>query len=380
MTDFDVIVVGLGAMGSAAAAHLAARGQRVLGLEQFTPAHDRGSSHGETRMIRQAYFEDPSYVPLLQRAYQLWEELETETPGLFTPTGGLMLGTPETATVAGSLRSARQFDLPHELLDASAIRDRFPNFAVPDTTVGVFETRAGYVRAEETVRTHLARARARGTDLRFTQPVTEWSAGGTGGVTVRAGSDSFTADELVLTPGAWAPHFLGDLHLPLAVERQLLFWFDPVEDLDRYRAPTQPVFIWQDADGMQLYGFPAYGDRSAGVKVAFFRGGPPADPDHLDRTVHPDEVDHIRSRLGQLLPGLNGRYLRGVACMYTNTPDEHFVIGTHPLHPQVSLAAGFSGHGFKFTPVIGEILADLALEGASSHPISLFDPSRWTAS
>lgn len=377
MGDFDVIVVGLGALGSAAAAQLAGRGQRVLGLEQFTPAHDRGSSHGETRMIRQAYFEDPSYVPLLRRAYQLWEDLEAEVPGTFTATGGLMLGTSDTATVAGSLRSARQFDLPHELIDAETIRARFPNFAVTDETIGVFEIRAGYVRAEQTVLTHLARARAAGADLRFNQPVRSWSAEtGDGGVTIETADGRHTAESLVLTPGAWAPQLLRGIPVPLAVERQLLFWFEPVGPIERWRTPHQPVFIWQDDDGMQLYGFPAYGKSGDGVKVAFFRGGPPADPDDADRTVHHDEIDTIRARIDRLLPGLSGQFLRGVACMYTNTPDENFVLGHHPEHPQVSVGAGFSGHGFKFTPVVGEILADLTIERATQHPIELFDPAR----
>ncbi|HWG22495.1 MAG TPA: N-methyl-L-tryptophan oxidase [Actinospica sp.] len=375
---YDVIVLGLGGMGSAAAAHLAARGSRVLGIERFTPAHDRGASHGETRLIRQAYFEDPAYVPLLLRAYELWDELEHERPGILTVTGGLMIGRPAAAAVAGSLASARQWGLAHELLDAHDLRRRFPAFAVDDDTVALHEPLGGYVRPEETVLAHLDRAAKHGATLNFNEQVLDWQAhGDDGGVTVRTSKGgTYTAGSLVIAPGAWAPRLLPEFAPSLAVERQLLFWFAPSDGIERYRAPRFPVFIWEDAAGMQLYGFPSYGAAEDGVKIAFFRGGSRADPDDLDRRVHPHEVERMRDYLNTRIPGLSARYLRGLACTYTTTPDENFLLARHPGHPQVTVAAGFSGHGFKFVPVIGTIIADLVRDGATRLPIGLFAPGR----
>jgi sarcosine oxidase len=374
---YDVIVLGLGGMGSAAAAHLAARGSRVLGIERFTPAHDRGASHGESRIIRQAYFEDPAYVPLLLRGYELWDELERESPGILTVTGGLMIGRPDSAAVAGSVASARRWDLAHELLDTEQVRRRFPALAPDDETVALYEPNAGYVRPEQTVLAHLARATKHGATLNFGERVLDWQAHGDAeGVTVRTTQGTYTAGSLVIAPGAWAPGLLPEFAPSLAVERQLLFWFAPTSGIDLYRARRFPVFIWEDPSGMQLYGFPAYGSPDDGVKIAFFRAGTPADPDNLDRRIHADEIERMRDYLSARIPTLSGRYLRGLACTYTTTPDENFLLAAHPAHPQVTLAAGFSGHGFKFVPVIGEIIADLVIDGATRHPISLFEPGR----
>jgi len=374
---YDVIVLGLGGMGSAAAAHLAARGSRVLGIERFTPAHDRGASHGESRIIRQAYFEDPAYVPLLLRSYELWHELDRESPGILTITGGLMLGQPHSAAVAGSIASAHRWNLPHELLDADQLRRRFPALAPDDQTVALYEPMAGYVRPEQTVLAHLDRAAKHGATLNFGERVLDWHAHGDAeGVTVRTTRDTYTAGSLVISPGAWAPALLPEFAPSLTVERQLLFWFAPTTSIEQYRAAQFPVFIWEDTSGTQLYGFPAYGTAQDGVKIAFFRNGCPADPDNLDRAIHDDEIDQMRDYLRTRIPTLPGRYLRGLACTYTTTPDENFLLAKHPRHPQVTVAAGFSGHGFKFVPVIGEIIADLVRDGTTRHPIDLFAPTR----
>ena len=368
-------MLGLGAMGSSAAAHLAARGQRVLGLEQFTPVHDRGSSHGETRLIRQAYFEDPAYVPLLLRSYELWEDLELEHPGTLTITGGLMIGAAESIVVSGSIRSAEEWSLPFEVLDTSELRRRFLVLAPSEGTIALYERRAGFVRAEQTVRAHIERAAVRGAELHFREKVQSWRASGSG-VEVRTADDAYAADRLVIAPGAWASQLLPEFASNLTVERQLLFWFQPTGGIELYRPPQFPVFVWEDETGMQIYGFPAYGRDEDGVKIAFFRNGVPTDPEHLDRQIHPDEIARITSYVAQRMPTLPGRFLRGAACMYTTTPDEHFVLTIHPQHPEVVIAAGFSGHGFKFVPVMGEIICDLVLDGATRHPISLFDANR----
>jgi sarcosine oxidase len=376
---YDAIVVGLGGMGSAAAYHLARRGKRVLGIERFSAAHDRGSSHGRSRIIRLAYFEDPAYVPLLLRAYELWEELEKDAGReLLTLTGGIMMGSPESTIVAGSRASAEHWQLPHEMLDAQEITRRWPTLTPGPGVVGLFESKAGFVRPEVSVAAHLERAGALGAELRFEEKVTSWRASPSGeGVTVSTERGVYEGDRLVIAPGAWAPEVLADLGLPLRIERQVQYWFAPTRGIGPFAVGKQPIYVWEAEDGVQFYGFPAHGPPESGVKVAFFRMGSDTNPDELDREVHAEEVEHMRRYIAERVPQLNGTFLRGVPCMYTTTPDEHFVIARHPDHPQVSVAAGFSGHGFKFVTVVGEILADLALEGATDHPIALFDPARF---
>ncbi len=371
---YDVIVVGLGGMGSAAAYHLAARGQRVLGLERFTPAHDKGSSHGGSRIIRQSYFEDPAYVPLLLRSYELWEKLAHDSGrDVYRMTGGLFLGPPACLTVAGSLRASRQWGLAHEVLDAREIRSRFPNFTPSAGDIALYEAKAGFARPELTVQAHLALAENAGATLQFGEQVLEW-AESAGGVAVRTARGTYTAGRLVICPGAWAPQLLTEFGVPITIERQVLYWLDPVGGTAAYT--DHPIFIDENASGMQIYGFPAIDGPRGGVKVAFFRKGVECTPETIDRRVHPHEVREMRERVGQLLPALNGPCLHSATCMYSNTPDQHFVIARHPECAQVIVACGFSGHGFKFVPVVGEILADLAIDGATDHSISLFDPSR----
>ena len=373
---YDAIVVGLGGMGSATAYQLAGRGRWVLGLERFSPAHDRGSSHGRSRIIRQAYFEGPDYVPLLLRAYELWERLEEETgEELMTLTGGLMIGRREGELVSGSMESARAHDLPYELLDAGEIRGRFPPFSPDPETVALYEKKAGFVRPEETVKAHLDRATYLGADLRFEEPVLSWEASGEG-VRVETREGSYEAERLVISPGAWAPQLLAELGLPLEVERQVMYWFEPTGTREPFHPDRFPIYIWEPDDGNMFYGFPAQ-DDDRGVKVAFFRlGGVPTTPETIDREVHQGEIDLIRGYLAEHIPELAGRCLNATACMYTNTPDEHFVISPHPEFERVTIACGFSGHGYKFCSVVGEILADLATEGSTRHPIDLFSPTR----
>ena len=372
----DVIVAGLGGMGSAAAYQLAGRGQRVLGLERFSPAHDRGSSHGRSRIIRQAYFEGSEYVPLLLRAYELWEQLEEETgQRLMTLTGGLMIGREDGELVSGSIRSAEEHGLPYEMLDAAEIRRSFPAYAPAPGTVALYEEKAGFVRPEETVKAHLDRANSSGADLRFGEPVLSWEASGDG-VRVETPKSTYEAGRLVISPGAWAPQLLADLDLPLEVIRQVMFWYEPKSSLEPFLPERFPIFIWEPEDGNMFYGFPAQ-DADRGVKAAFFRAGSvPTSPDTIDREVHEEEIGFLRGYLAEHVPELAGRCLDARACMYTNTPDEHFVISAHPEHPQVVIACGFSGHGYKFCSVVGEIVADLAIEGSTRHPIDLFSPAR----
>jgi sarcosine oxidase len=375
--SYDVIVLGLGGMGSAAAHHLSARGARVLGLEKFGPVHSRGSSHGGSRITRQSYFEDPAYVPLLLRAYELYEDLEKATGReIATLCGGVMVGRPDSRTVAGSLLSARRWDLPHDLLDAAEIRRRFPTLTPEDDEVALYEARAGLVRPENTVAAHLQLATRRGADLHYEEPVTRWEPY-RDGVRVHTPENTYTAGQLVICPGAWAPRLLDDLGVPFTIERQIMYWFQPHGGTARFAPAHHPVYIWEDATGSQVYGFPAIDGPDLGAKVAFFRKGTVCTPETIDRTVHDHEVTAMADRMSRHLPALPGRFLKAATCMYSNTPDEHFVIARHPAHPEnVTVACGFSGHGFKFVPVVGEILADLALTGTTEHPIELFDPRR----
>ena len=374
----DVIVVGLGGMGSAAAYHLAERGRRVLGLERFTSGHAHGSSHGRSRIIRQAYFEDPAYVPLLMRAYELWPRLEHDAGvSLLKITGGLMLGEATSVVVAGSIRSAREHGIPHEVLDAEAIRRRFPAFRPTPETIALWEHGAGVLRPEGAVRAHLDRAARLGADLHFEEPITGWEATPGGRVRVRTQRAAYDAERLVLAPGAWAPSILEELGLPLVIERQVQFWFDPLGGITPFLPAHFPIFIWQLVDHATVYGFPALDGPEGGVKAAFHHSGQLTTAETLDREVQPEEVAVLRSVLSERIPALAGVCRDTAVCMYTNTPDEHFVIAVHPQYPQVAIAAGFSGHGFKFACIVGEILADLATDGTTGHPITLFSPERF---
>jgi sarcosine oxidase len=384
---YDVIVVGLGGMGSAAAYHLARRGQRVLGLERFTPAHDRGSSHGGSRIIRQAYFEDPGYVPLVLRAYELWAELEREAGDeLLTITGGLVLGPPDGATVTGARHSAEQWGLPHEILDGATVRRRFPTLAPDDDTVAVYEPKAGVLRPEATVNAHLRLGQASGAALHFLEPVTAWHAGVSGdGVSVVTNQATYRADRLVICPGAWAPALLEDLGIPFVVERLLQTWYQPDGGVEPFLPRQHPVWLWEPAESTDsagyagfAYGVPAMDGPDGGVKMCVIFNGGTCSADNIERTVTRAEQEAVASHLSGLLASGPGRLLRAGTCMITNTSDHHFVVTRHPRHPQVTVAGGCSGHGFKFVPVIGEILADLVIDGKTPHPIALFDPSRLT--
>ncbi|UGY94778.1 N-methyl-L-tryptophan oxidase [Streptomyces gobiensis] len=375
----DVIVLGLGGMGSAAAHQLAARGARVLGLEKFGPVHHRGSSHGGSRITRQSYFEGPDYVPLLLRSYELYERLERDSGRrIATLCGGVMIGRPGSVAVSGSLRTARQWDLPHELLDAKEIRKRFPTLTPAEDEVALYEARAGLLRPEFTVAAQLQLATRGGAELHYEEPVTRWEAlAGGRGVRVHTTENVYTAGQLVICPGAWAPRLLAGLGVTVTIERQIMYWFEPDGGTRPYEPGQHPIYVWEDEQGVQIYGFPAIDGPGGGAKVAFFRKGTVCTPETIDRTVYPEEIAAMAGQLAGRLPTLPGTFLRAATCMYSTTPDQHFVIARHPAYSDaVTVACGFSGHGFKFVPVVGEILADLALTGRTDHPIALFDPRR----
>jgi sarcosine oxidase len=371
---YDTIVLGLGGMGSAVAAHAAARGQRVLGIERFGPAHARGSSHGESRIIRQAYFESPDYVPMLRRAYELWDALEARTETtLRAQTGGLFVGRPETAVVAGTLESAHRWDLAHEVYDAAELRRAFPAVTPLDDEIGIYEAVAGAVFPEPAVRAHLLVAADEGAELRFGVHATGWNAGEAGVRVTLADGAHVDAQRLAICAGPWFGQVASDLGIPLRVERKVQFWFAPL-DRNAVTPAHLPIYAVQRDGAEMFYGFPDFG---RGAKIAHHGRGDAGDPDALDRRVRDAEIDGARASLASFVPAAAGAFLRADPCMYTLTPDEHFVIGVHPRHPNVVVAGGFSGHGYKFTPVVGEIVGALLANEDPGFALDLFSPTRF---
>jgi sarcosine oxidase len=374
-----IIVIGLGAMGSSTALQLARRGHRVLGFDQFTPPHTRGSSHGQTRIIRQAYWEDSRYIPLLLRAYEIWRQLEVDTgQSLLQITGGLMIGRAAGDLVARSTASAERFTLPHEVLPAAEMRRRYPAFRLRDDWLALWEQEAGYLYAEACVEQQLQQSVVAGADLHFDEPVMEWNALPGGSVLVRTVRDTYAADHMVITAGPWAPQILRELNLPLSVTRQVVYRFEPIGSIDLFRQDRMPIYIREMERGQpMLYGFPLTGLDSEGVKVGLHGSTDFCTPETVDREIRPADERIMREQLAEALPLLAGRLLHAETCLYTMTPDEHFVIDRHPEFSQVTLAAGFSGHGFKFASVLGEVLADLATGSRPAYDLELFSVRRF---
>jgi sarcosine oxidase len=371
---FDVIVLGVGGMGSAACFELARRGRRVLGLEQFPLVHSRGSSHGHTRIIRTAYAEYPGYVPLLRTAWNRWYELEQLTGRhLLTECACLNVGPPGSEHVEGVRASVRQHRLVAEELTGDAINRRYPAFQFPSNYAGMLEQAAGFLYVEECVRAHIDSAVSLGAEIHAEEAVREWKTVGDG-VEVTTTQGTYRAAKLVITAGAWATRVLADIGVPLAVMRQTLLWFDVDARSGDFRRDKFPIFI-ADVPGGPFYGLPAI--DKYGVKVARHYGAPELpNPDGVNWDIIDADVAAMRPLLDAYIPGL-GTFTKGRVCMYTVTPDRHFLIDNHPAFPQVSVACGFSGHGFKFASVVGEVLADLAERGTTKYEIGMFSAERF---
>jgi sarcosine oxidase len=377
MSCFDIAIIGLGVMGSAAAAALARRGRRVVAIERFAALHDRGSSHGATRIIRLGYFEHPSYVPLLRAAYPLWRDLEARSgERLLSVTGILEMGHPESELVAGTLHASRLHGVPHEILEAQSLMRRFPAFRVPPDFIGVFQPDGGFLRAEATVAALQRIARDAGAELRFDEPVAAVEPT-RDGVLVKTARGDIGAGTAIVAAGPWLTGLLPRIKIPIRVTRQVLGWFAPA-DTARTMLPSAgsfPVFLLQNPDGI-FYGFPADQD---GIKVAkHHHAGETVDPDRCDRSVSTADVALIRAGIAAHLPGVDGDLRAARTCLYTMTPDGDFILDRLPDWPQIIVASPCSGHGFKFAPVIGEILADLAIRGGTDHDISRFSLARFS--
>jgi len=368
MTPVDVVIVGLGAMGSAALCALARRGSRVVGIEQFSPAHAFGSSHGRTRVIRLGYFEHPSYVPLARAAYPAWRELERITgEPLLTVTGIVEMGRPDSMLVAGTLHAARQHALPHEVLDAHELMSRFPAFRLPEDFIGVFQPDGGFVAAEPAILAQLRLAGEAGADIRTGERVVAIEPRADHVLVVTA-NGVIPAAQVIVSAGSWLSTLL-PVPAQLTVTRQALAWFEP-RDTARFDPARFPVFMLQDDTGI-YYGFPP--DERGAFKFAKHHH----EREEIDSLVPAREFDAadeaiLRNALRHYLPGADGTLVEATTCRYTMTPDEDFIIDRLPDWPQVIVASPCSGHGFKFSAVIGEILADLATKDETPHDISRF--------
>jgi len=370
---FDAIVVGVGGMGSAAAYHLAARGAAVLALEQFDIPNDLGSSHGLSRIIRLAYWEHPAYVALVRRAYGLWRALEANAgEPLLVVTGSIDAGPSGGRNVDGARAACRAHDLPHDELDSAALTARFPGYRLPPDVVAIFQPDGGFLKPEACVAAHASLARDHGAVVRTHVRVVGWESEG-GFVRVRTSDGEHTAKTLVLTAGAWTGSILPPLARALAPERQVMLWTEPLRP-ERFAVGAFPVF-YIDVPAGPFYGFPS--DGRAGFKIGrYHHRGERVDPDAMDRACHPEDERVLREGVRRYFPDANGPTLAMKTCLFTNSPDEHFVIDRAPCAAPVLVAAGFSGHGFKFCSVVGEILADLTLDGGTRHDISLFSAAR----
>jgi sarcosine oxidase len=371
----DVAVIGLGGMGSAILAHCAARGASVIGLEQFTPAHDLGASHGKTRMIRKAYFEDPAYVPLVLRAYELWRELESAVgEEILRITGVLSVGGETSEIIQGTRRAANDHGLMIESLSHREIKTRYPTLELRENEVALLEHDGGVLDPERAVRAHLKLAEAKGAEIRFGVAMESWHATDRGFELCLSDGARISANKLVLALGPWFQETLDAIGIRLRVQRNIQVWFSPSGHA--YDAPGFPSFL-VDRPGLPapLYGFPDFGQ---GIKAAFHGFGELTDAQHLNREIDPvRDVEPVARALEQWMPGGATTLREAKPCMYALTPDENFVIDHHPDHRNLILCGGFSGHGFKFAPVVGEIAAELALDGESRHRIQFLALGRF---
>jgi len=372
--EFDCIVIGVGGMGSSTLYNLAKRGRRVLGLEQFDIPHAEGSSHGVNRIIRLAYYEHPSYVPLLRRAYELWSEIESVTgEQLLYKTGSIDTAPSGHEVFEGSLESCLLHDIPHRVLNHAQINEEFPGYQLPPGHMGLLQGDGGFVLSERSIVAYANAAMSTGAEIHAREVVSGWEPD-QGGVRVFTDRGEYTAERLVITAGAWTSGMvpiLDDLAVP---ERQVLAWLQPI-DGSLYTPEVFPVFNAYFDEG-RYYGFPVHG--IPGFKVGRYHHLEEViDPDFAIKTVDSEDEAVLRSAVERYFPKANGTTMTLKTCMFTNTPDEHFIVDLLPANSQVVVAAGFSGHGFKFASVIGEILADLAINGETEHNIDLLKIDRF---
>ncbi|MGH7145553.1 MAG: N-methyl-L-tryptophan oxidase [Planctomycetota bacterium] len=373
---FDTIVLGVGGMGSAAVYNLARRGQKVLGLERFDIPHAMGSSHGLTRIIRLAYYEHPSYVPLLRRAYELWRDLQKKAgEKLLHITGSIDAAPVGSGLFEDSLKSCQLHRLKYEALTGEQLRWRCPGFQLPDSHLCLFQPDGGFLLPERCIVNYVTLAQAKGAEIHAREQVLHWEASPRGnGVRVHTDRGDYQADRLVIAAGAWSSKLIRELRGKAQPERQVLGWFQPAHP-KLFLPERFPVFNLLVDEG-RFYGFPLYG--VPGVKIGLYHHlNEQVDPETMNRECGPRDEAPLREALEKYFPDAAGPLMALKSCLFTNSPDEHFILDTHPRYEQVAIAAGFSGHGFKFCSVVGEILADLALNGRTKHDLSMFRFARF---
>lgn len=371
---YDVIIVGAGTMGMPTGAYLAKHGARTLLIDAFDPPHQSGSHHGETRMIRHAYGEGKQYVTLVKHAQALWESLEQQIGiKVFEPTGVLGLGPRESLFLQEVIDASTKYDLPLQRMTANEIRRQWPCIQVPEEFIGCLETGSGLIYSEKAIEAYKELALTRGAELLTGKPVLDIITH-QGHVEVKTKDNIFFAEKVVVTAGAWAGKVLDGLALPIQPLRKVVGWFKPQSH--GFQSPDLPSFYFDMGDRM-FYGIPSLGE--SGLKLGRTDGGQPIDPDRHTQNFGAFEEDEsdLRQFLKTYMPKANGQLLKSFTCLYTKSQDGHFIIDHHPLNDRIILACGFSGHGFKFASVMGEILGEMALWGQSNHDVSLFSLDRF---
>lgn len=383
-TQYDVAVIGLGAMGLASVDACAARGLNVIGLEQFAPLHDLGSSHGRSRIIRRGYFEGAFYVPLLEQSYAMWHDLEAAAGRNFmTISGGVFAGTPTGEVVAETLAAANAYDVDVELLESADFNRRFPRFNLPADQVAVYEPGAGYINPDEVAGFLTTRATSAGADILHGIGAVRIEQQPGGGYILNWQGNRIGANKVIVTPGSWAQSVLAQFGIEPEIqpERVTLHWFDDEGQRDHFTGPSAPVGVWELASennqpGDMFYGFPVV-DGDEGLKFGFHTGHRQATtPETIDREIREGEIDAASQAFRDLIPGLSGRHLRAKTCIYSSTPDNHFAVGPVDGFEGLYFAGGFSGHGYKFSLLIGDVMATLAAGHVPEWDMAPFAPSR----
>ncbi|WP_026210517.1 N-methyl-L-tryptophan oxidase [Flexithrix dorotheae] len=383
-TEFDIAIIGLGAMGSASLFQGALKKKKVIGFDMFSPPHSYGSTHGGTRITRQTYFEGHEYIPILKHSYDLWRKIEKASgEDILNITGGLMIGDRFNSIVDKCLQSAKLYNLPYQLFNPVDLKNKFPVLNTGSNYFALLDESAGYLNPEKGVKSQLDLAKKLGAEIRFNEKVINWEINdNTGLVELFSETKKYFAQKLIITVGPWAVDQMKQYGIEIKPERIVQFWMKPKNDIKQFNPSNFPIFIWTVEKDLDLYGFPAVDNKMDGVKVAFYPHNKHpirqyTHPDSIDREVSEEETLVMKEYLKRYIPELNTAPLKTITCMHVNSPDGHPIISKHPNYAQVLYGVGFSGHGFKFSNVVGEILTDLAISGKSKFNMKMFDISRF---